>query len=215
MRTMCRLILGIAVLVAAAGVVSAQQPDSQPPPSPVPEVQVTPAPLPPDIVPPTEETTKTRVLDLIPIAPEVAAKTRPVKKGSTQAKKPAQVPAGVKPEAAAAASVAATGSGTGTADPPAGAASPVLSKKAPPAFDPAAAAETDKKLLDAARSKKGSGSWIVLGLGGLALIGLAVYFVRSRNGVEKLPSMFNRGLAAQVTAPVISGSAVRPGSDRR
>ena len=162
MRTTCRLILGIAVFVAAAGVASAQQPDPQPSLPPLPETQVTPAPLPPDIVPPTEQTSATPVLPPIPAAPDlvVTATAKPVKKASSSpAKKPAQATASKKPiekpatpessseakEAVAAASVAATDSWSppppgapGTANVPAGTGSPDLSQKAPPAVDPPA-----------------------------------------------------------------------------
>jgi hypothetical protein len=225
MRTLCRLILGIAVLVAAAGVVYAQQPDSQPPPSPVPETQVTPAPapLPPEIVPPAAETTKVPVLQLVPVAPEPATKAKPVKKASSPpARKQVQATATRKPtgqpappesspqskEAAAAASVSVSADSTSPPPPaapnvPVGAVNPNTSKQAPPAVDPAVQAEVDKKLADAAR--KGAGGWIVLALGGLALIGLAVYFVRSRKGEERLPTMFEEGLPGPaIVAPVRS-----------
>ena len=167
MRTMCRLILGIAVL-AAAGVVSAQQPDPQPPPSPVPETQVTPAPLPPDIVPPTEQTSATPVLRLVPVAPDlvVTAAPKAVKKGSsspakksalaTASKKPTEKPATPETssqakETAAAASASVTADSSSPPPPgavsvPAGTASPVLSQKPPPAVDPVVQAEMDKKL---------------------------------------------------------------------
>jgi hypothetical protein len=234
MRTTCRLILGIAVFVAAAGVASAQQPDPQPPPSPVPETQVTPAPLPPDIVPPTQETMTMPVLRLIPIAPDLAAPAKPVKKASSSpAKKPAQATASKKPiekpappesssqakEAAAAASVAATDSwsppppgAAGTADVLAGTASPDLSPKAPPAVDPVVQAEMDKKLADAAQRKKTVGGRILLGFGVLALIGLAVFFVRSRSSVNTLPPIFDGGVSvapvrSRTVATVRSGPA--------
>lgn len=229
MRTTCRFILGIAVLVAAAAVISAQQPDPQPPPAPVPEVQPAPAPLPPELAPPAKEsaeTTKMPVLRLVPIAPDTAAKAKPVKK-ATASKKPTEKPSTPEgssqaKEAPAAASVATTGSWAppppDTGNVPA-AVSPGLSKKAPPPVDPAIHAEMDKRLSDAARSRKGAGSWIVLGLGGLALIGLAVYFVRSRKGVQRLPTMFDAGVPARAGLPaVVAVAAVVParsGPDRR
>jgi hypothetical protein len=238
MRTTCRLILGIAVLVAAAGVASAQQPDPQPSLPPLPETQVTPAPLPPDIVPPEEQTSATPVLPPIPTAPDlvVTATAKPVKKASiSPAKKPAQATASKKPiekpatpesssqakEAAAAASVAATDStsppppgAAGTANVPAGTASLNLSQKAPPAVDPVVQAEIDKKLSDAAQRKKSVGSWILLGVGVLALIGLAVFFVRTRSGVHTLPPIFDGGSPRRARVPRASVAAVRSGPAR-
>lgn len=222
MRTMCRLILGIAVFVAAASVVSAQQPDPQPPPSPVPEMQVTPAPLPPDIVPPAQETSETPVLRLIPIAPDLAAPVKPVKpvKKASASKKPIEKPATPESssqakEAVAAAGVTAADSSSppppgaaGTANAPAAAASPILSQKPPPAVDPVVQAEMDKKLADAAQSKKKVGGRILLGVGGLALIGLAVFFVRSRSGSNTLPPIFIGGLHPKAKVPVVVGAAV-------
>ena len=229
MRTTCRLILGIAVFVAAAGVAFAQSPDPQPPLPPLPEKQVTPAPMPPDIVPPEEQTSATPVLPLIPIAPDlvVTAAAKPVKKASSSpAKKPAQATASKKPiekpatpesssqakEAAAAASVVATDSTSppppgapGTAIVPPGTASSNLSQKPPPAVDPVVQAEMDKKLSDAAQRKKAVSGWILIGVGGLALIGLAVFFVRSRSGVSKLPPLFDGGSPPRARVPLVSG----------
>jgi hypothetical protein len=220
MRTTCRLILGIAVFVAAAGVASAQQPDPQLPPSPVPETQVTPAPPAPDIVPPTEQTSKTLVLVPIPTAPALATTVKPVKKAPAS-KKPIEKPATPESssqakEAAAAASVTVTADSSsppppgapGTANDSVGIASPDLSPKAPPAVDPVVQAEMDKKSADAAQRKKTVGGRILLGVGGLALIGLAVFFVRSRSGMNTLPPIFD-GASVATVATVATVAAVR------
>ncbi len=219
MRTTCRLILGISVFVAAAGLALAQQPDPQPPPAPFPETQVTPAPMPPDAVPPAEPVTTKLLLQPIPTAPDpvVTSTSKPVKKvSSTATKKPAQATASKKPiekpappeismqakEAAAAGSVTSSDSFS-PPPPPAAPASPALSPKAPAAVDPVVQAEIDKKLADAAQRKKTVGGRIIVGFGLLALIGLAVYFVRSRNGVSTLPPIYDGGVPAQATALVV------------
>jgi hypothetical protein len=233
MRTTCRLILGIAVFVAAAGVASAQQPDPQPPLPPLPEAPVTPVPPPPDIVPPAEQTSATPVLQPIPTPPDlvVTATAMPVKKAlSSRAKKPAQATASKKPiekpatpesssqakEAAAAASVVATDSSSppppaaaGTANASAGTTSPNLSQKPPPAVDPAVQAAMENKRSDAAQRRKGVGSWILIGVGVLALIGLAVFFVRSRSRVNTLPPIFDGGVRPRARVAVATVAAVR------
>ena len=208
MRTTCRLILGIAVFIAAAGVAFAQQPDPQPPLPPLPQAQVTPAPAPPDIVPPAEQTSATPALPAIPTDSDmvVSRPARSVNKASTSpAKKPARAMAGKRPidkpttaegspqarEAIAAGSVTATDS---TSPPPPGALKPDLSPKAPLAVDPAVQAEMDKKLADATQRKRSLSNTILLGVAVLALMGLAFFFVRSRTGVDTVPPIFESGL---------------------
>jgi len=220
MRSIPRLILGIAVFIAAAGVVSAQQPDPQPSLPPIPEMQVTPAPQPPDVVPATEQTSTTRVLELVPIVPDKPALARPAKRVSAS-RKPIEKPAtsassSQAKEAAAAASMTVTADSSSLPPPggaivPASAASPVLPQTAPTAVDPVVQAEMDKKLADAAQRKKNVGGRILIGVGVLALIGLAVFFVRSRGNSNTLPPIFDGGPAR---AGVVSVAAVRSGPAR-
>jgi hypothetical protein len=234
MRTTCRFVLGIGVFVAAAGLASAQQPDPSPPLPPLPQAQVTPPPS-PEAVPPTEQTSATTVPVPNPATPDlvVTATAKPVKKASNPpARKPAQATASKKPiekpatpestskarEATATGSVTATDSSSppppgaaSTADVPAGTTSPVLSLKPPPAVDPAVQAEMDRKTSDALQRKKSTGGWILIGVGALALIGLAVFFVRTRSGVNTLPPIFDgaQSLASVPLVPTYPGRTTR------
>ncbi len=168
MRATRRFILGVLVFAAAAGVASAQQPKPQPSLPPLPKARVTPASQPPDTVPPTEQKSKTLVLVPIRTAPKKPAQ-------ATANKKPIEKPAAAEP------SPSPSPGAEGAANVPAGTPSPVPSPTAAPA---------DKKPAEASQGKTSVGNWIVLGIGGVALIGLVVYFVRSRGRADTLPPIF-------------------------